>query len=160
MKSVSVVFKKKTHPSSEEATQREAKEIGGKLKKLSRSLKRDIKKHMEVYTKEKSIPEIMDAANFGIWNGVKEDSLLDLVKETKGYKQIHEICKQSNKKIELDFRFCSVYYNFNGNVHDTDTDSVMEKRLSVLIDPNKPYIESSDAGILEKKKTYVPKVSI
>ncbi len=168
VKSIRGIFKKNTQPISEEATQKEAKEIGRKLQMLSRSLEKDIEKYMEEHIKErieepikeKNIPEMV-AAEFNFWNIIREDRLIALVKKTKGYKQIHEVCAQLDKKVELDFKSHIFHYVRNGNIYDSNTDNVLEKRLSVLISPFKPYAESSDVGILvnnSERRRLLPKI--
>ena len=45
--------------------------------------------------------------------------------------------------------------------YDSNTDNVLEKRLSVLISPFKPYAESSDVGILVnnlERRRLLPKI--
>ena len=168
VKSIRGIFKKNTQPISEEATQKEAKEIGRKLQMLSRSLEKDIEKYMEEHIKErikepikeKNIPEMV-AAEFNFWNIIREDRLIALVKKTKGYRQIHEVCAQLDKKVELDFRSHIFHYVRNGNIYDSNTDNVLEKRISVLISPFKPYAESPDVGILVnnlERRRLLPKI--
>ena len=172
VKSIRGIFKKNTQPISEEATQKEAKEIGRKLQMLSRSLEKDIEKYMEEHIKEhikerikepikeKNILEMV-AAEFNFWNIIREDRLIVLVKKTKGYRQIHEVCAQLDKKVELDFRSHIFHYVRNGNIYDSNTDNVLEKRLAVIISPFKPYAESSDVGILvnnSERRRLLPKI--
>ena len=136
-----------------EVAQYAAGKIGEKLQELSKSLEENVENYINFYKKDDGSYQKMTAGSFLVFDKIrengKENDLVTFVKKTAGYKQIHEASKQLDKKVELDFKnmdACREGINFS------------ERRLVLLIDTDRPYTESPDAGILKSKRPLLQKL--
>ena len=79
----------------------------------------------------------------------EEKSPKDVVRNTNGYKELHKVCADINAKIEL---ASNTEIKLAGDVYDFTDEKEYKGKYSkfIIINPNKPYNESSDAHIFSK----------